>query len=201
MVAHHTASFSGGDPLNRRQLESKDLRKAGLKVTGPRLKILEILEGSPTRHMSRRRHLQAPDRVQRGHRSRDGVSRAHAVPGRRPGVAASFRRRHGRVRAQPGNASRPYRVSGLRPRRRVHRRIDRRAPGSDRATAGLRAARSRHDALRPLPQAAAAALAHRSTAETFSRRAAQALRLPLRASDPGCPPSAAFRARVRAPCR
>jgi Fur family transcriptional regulator, ferric uptake regulator len=33
-------------------LESKDLRKAGLKVTGPRLKILEILEGSPTRHMS-----------------------------------------------------------------------------------------------------------------------------------------------------
>ena len=33
-------------------MESKDLRKAGLKVTGPRLKILEILEGSPTRHMS-----------------------------------------------------------------------------------------------------------------------------------------------------
>src|SRR3954470_20835497 len=33
-------------------LESKDLRKAGLKVTGPRLKILEILEGSATRHMS-----------------------------------------------------------------------------------------------------------------------------------------------------
>ncbi len=33
-------------------MESKDLRKAGLKVTAPRLKILEILEGSPTRHMS-----------------------------------------------------------------------------------------------------------------------------------------------------
>ena len=33
-------------------MESKDLRKAGLKVTGPRLKILEILEGSATRHMS-----------------------------------------------------------------------------------------------------------------------------------------------------
>ena len=33
-------------------MESKDLRKAGLKVTGPRLKILEILEGSSTRHMS-----------------------------------------------------------------------------------------------------------------------------------------------------
>jgi Fur family ferric uptake transcriptional regulator len=33
-------------------LESKDLRKAGLKVTGPRVKILEILEGSAQRHLS-----------------------------------------------------------------------------------------------------------------------------------------------------
>jgi Fur family transcriptional regulator, ferric uptake regulator len=33
-------------------VEGKDLRKAGLKVTLPRLKILEILESSPTRHMS-----------------------------------------------------------------------------------------------------------------------------------------------------
>jgi Fur family ferric uptake transcriptional regulator len=33
-------------------LESNELRKAGLKVTLPRLKILEILERSPTRHMS-----------------------------------------------------------------------------------------------------------------------------------------------------
>jgi len=33
-------------------LESKDLRKAGLKVTVPRLKILEILEGRPDQHMS-----------------------------------------------------------------------------------------------------------------------------------------------------
>ena len=32
-------------------MEGKDLRKAGLKVTLPRLKILEILEGSPTRHI------------------------------------------------------------------------------------------------------------------------------------------------------
>ena len=30
-------------------MEGKDLRKAGLKVTLPRLKILEILEGSTTR--------------------------------------------------------------------------------------------------------------------------------------------------------
>jgi len=33
-------------------LESKDLRKAGLKVTLPRVKILEMLEGSPSRHLS-----------------------------------------------------------------------------------------------------------------------------------------------------
>lgn len=33
-------------------MEGKDLRKAGLKVTLPRLKILEILESSDTRHLS-----------------------------------------------------------------------------------------------------------------------------------------------------
>ena len=33
-------------------MESKDLRNAGLKVTLPRLKILELLEGSKPRHVS-----------------------------------------------------------------------------------------------------------------------------------------------------
>jgi Fur family ferric uptake transcriptional regulator len=33
-------------------LEGNDLRKAGLKVTLPRLKILEILENGPARHQS-----------------------------------------------------------------------------------------------------------------------------------------------------
>ena len=33
-------------------MESQDLRKAGLKVTLPRLKILEMLEHSPNRHLS-----------------------------------------------------------------------------------------------------------------------------------------------------
>ena len=33
-------------------LENQDLRKAGLKVTLPRLKILEILEGNESRHQS-----------------------------------------------------------------------------------------------------------------------------------------------------
>ena len=39
-----------GSPENI--VEGKDLRKAGLKVTLPRLKILEILENSSTRHLS-----------------------------------------------------------------------------------------------------------------------------------------------------
>lgn len=33
-------------------MESQDLRNAGLKVTLPRLKILEMLEHSPTRHLA-----------------------------------------------------------------------------------------------------------------------------------------------------
>ena len=33
-------------------MEHQDLRKAGLKVTSPRVKILEILETSPERHLS-----------------------------------------------------------------------------------------------------------------------------------------------------
>jgi len=36
----------------RAGVEGKDLRKAGLKVTLPRLKILEILESNATRHFS-----------------------------------------------------------------------------------------------------------------------------------------------------
>ncbi len=33
-------------------MESRDLRKAGLKVTLPRMKILDMLEQSPNRHLS-----------------------------------------------------------------------------------------------------------------------------------------------------
>jgi Fur family transcriptional regulator, ferric uptake regulator len=33
-------------------VEEKDLRKAGLKITSPRLKVLDILESSSQRHMS-----------------------------------------------------------------------------------------------------------------------------------------------------
>jgi Fur family transcriptional regulator, ferric uptake regulator len=35
-----------------RHVEPSHLRRAGLKITVPRLKILEILAGNPTRHMS-----------------------------------------------------------------------------------------------------------------------------------------------------
>ncbi|CAN5324585.1 ferric iron uptake transcriptional regulator [soil metagenome] len=39
-------------PRSSAPLESKDLRKAGLKVTLPRLKILEILDNNRQRHLS-----------------------------------------------------------------------------------------------------------------------------------------------------
>src|SRR5260221_14553800 len=57
MRANHTLSSaartSPADLIRRRAaVEGKDLRKAGLKVTLPRLKILEILESSTTRHLS-----------------------------------------------------------------------------------------------------------------------------------------------------
>ena len=92
-------------------MESKDLRKAGLKVTGPRLKILEILEGSPTRHMSAegiyKRLIESNEDI--------GLATVYRVLTQFQAaglvVATSLRRRHGGFRAQPGNASRPYRVS------------------------------------------------------------------------------------------
>src|SRR3974390_3233503 len=48
MIPDRRTWRSAGDS----SVEGKDLRKAGLKVTLPRLKILEILEGSATRHLS-----------------------------------------------------------------------------------------------------------------------------------------------------
>lgn len=56
MAADHTASLSGRQPPQPRPyMESKELKEAGLKVTVPRLRILEILESG------RRRHLSAED--------------------------------------------------------------------------------------------------------------------------------------------
>lgn len=52
MVARMITDSSGARLRAGDSLESKDLRKAGLKVTLPRLKILEILDNSPQRHLS-----------------------------------------------------------------------------------------------------------------------------------------------------
>lgn len=38
--------------VEKKSLDNKDLKKAGLKVTAPRVKILHILETADTRHMS-----------------------------------------------------------------------------------------------------------------------------------------------------
>ncbi len=46
MTDNHTGT------VGIKSVESQDLRKAGLKVTLPRVKILEILAGSATRHLS-----------------------------------------------------------------------------------------------------------------------------------------------------
>lgn len=57
MGAHHSEFIQLRQPAvgtasRGVQLEGKDLRKAGLKVTLPRLKILEILEHGSPRHLS-----------------------------------------------------------------------------------------------------------------------------------------------------
>src|SRR6266853_556307 len=53
IIPDHGSPAAAAAAVRRRvRVEGKDLRKAGLKVTLPRLKILEILEGSATRHMS-----------------------------------------------------------------------------------------------------------------------------------------------------
>src|SRR6201747_774592 len=54
MIPHRPgrSRLASGQSSGENGMEGKDLRKAGLKVTLPRLKILEILEGSATRHLS-----------------------------------------------------------------------------------------------------------------------------------------------------
>ena len=53
MAADHTGTaLARGCPRDVTVVESSQLRRAGLKITTPRLKILEILAGSTPRHMS-----------------------------------------------------------------------------------------------------------------------------------------------------
>jgi Fur family ferric uptake transcriptional regulator len=85
-------------------VEGKDLRKAGLKVTLPRLKILEILEHSTTRHMSAeeiyKKLLDSSEDI--------GLATVYRVltqfEGCRAREPTPFRRRHGGIRDQPRHA-------------------------------------------------------------------------------------------------
>ena len=53
MAAHHSATAPGSRaPHLGEHVEPSQLRRAGLKITVPRLKILEILAVNPARHMS-----------------------------------------------------------------------------------------------------------------------------------------------------
>lgn len=52
MAAQHTATVHDARLDRGITVESQDLRKAGLKVTMPRVKILEILGVSPSHHLS-----------------------------------------------------------------------------------------------------------------------------------------------------
>ena len=52
ILAKNKPGDDGFSGMERTKLESKDIRKVGLKVTLPRLKILEMLEAGDTRHMS-----------------------------------------------------------------------------------------------------------------------------------------------------
>jgi Fur family ferric uptake transcriptional regulator len=53
MAADHTATARPRAPTpDGRPVETSQLRRAGLKITIPRVKILEILAGSALRHMS-----------------------------------------------------------------------------------------------------------------------------------------------------
>ena len=53
MAAHHTTNRAGrADAGDEAKVEPSQLRRAGLKITVPRLKILEIMASSQPRHLS-----------------------------------------------------------------------------------------------------------------------------------------------------
>jgi len=81
---------------------------------------LEILEGSPTRHMSAEGIYKRLIESQRGHRSATVYRCSTQFQGRGIGLAPSFEDGMAVFELNQGTQSRPYRVSGLRPRRRVH---------------------------------------------------------------------------------
>ena len=124
--------------------------------------------GQPAAAHECRGRLPAPDRLERGHRPRHRLPGPDAVRSRRAGDAPSLRGRHGRVRGQRRHASRPHRVYGLRPRRRVLGRGNRGTPASDRRRA--RASSSR------ITRSPCTAIACARTARTVRRSARPAPR-------------------------
>src|SRR5215831_18128203 len=96
-------------------------------------------------------YLSLAARVERGHRTCDRVPRAHPVRGRGARDPPSFRGWHGGLRAQSGDAPRPYRVSRLWTGRGVHGLGDRGAPDRGGEQARLHHPRPLADPLRALP--------------------------------------------------
>jgi Fur family ferric uptake transcriptional regulator len=75
-------------------MESRDLRKAGLKITVPRMRILELLEHAGGKHLTDGGDLPRAGDARRGHRAGHRVPRADPVRGRRPRDQAQLRGGH-----------------------------------------------------------------------------------------------------------
>ena len=118
--------------------EPRELKETGLKVTVPRLKVLDLFQHSRERHLTAedvyRKLLEEHSR----HRARHGLSRAHAVRAGRAARAPPLRGRQGGLRAERRRPPRPPRVPAVRPRRGVLRLRDREAPGKVAQGARLR---------------------------------------------------------------
>ena len=101
-------------------MESSDLKKAGLKVTLPRMKILDLMESSTVRHQS------AEDIYQT---LRDEGEEVGLGVGRRPHLGHSVDQTLGQQMAQGPGESDSGRLFGLRDAHLLHRRSQRGGPG------------------------------------------------------------------------
>ena len=134
-----------------RLLQNADLKRAGLKATLPRLRILEILEDSTDLHVS------AEDVYDRLRASGESIGLATVYrvltqfEQARPRHPSQLRRwRAGGLRARGRRASRSPRLRSLQPGDRVRGRDHRAAPAEDRGGRGLLDDRSQPHHLRVL---------------------------------------------------
>src|SRR3546814_14283290 len=65
----HQETTGHKPPVNGDAMESQELRRAGLKVTNPRMRILELLEQRSAHH-----HMTAEDRSEERRVGKEGVS-------------------------------------------------------------------------------------------------------------------------------